>query len=129
MAKSYNSERNISERIKEAKRALSNLLFAYLQRTAADLEVAKSDLAKHLNVEISDIDDWLNKKTLPSAGLVGSISRLIRGDSWHPITGKNDDDSDKIEDSSWSKMVEIVGEIENIQALQVVKLTQPKPTE
>ena len=99
--------------IEYAKSDFSNLLFAYLQNVSADLSVAISNLANHLKVEASDIDDWLNKEALPCSRLFIEIQLLIRG-------------LDEAQKSSLESISVFICRAENIQALQAAKLTQSK---
>ena len=122
------------EHIIKTKMFFSKILTTYL-KDAPDLEVAKSDLAEHLKVEISNIDDWLfHGETLPSSYILRLLDDLILSDwrtekeefckqnAWYYAGAKK---ASKYNDwHPWGLLFETIHEIEDSQVSQILQNTK-----
>jgi len=118
MARFFNDEENAIMGRRMCLRAFSDLMYAELSKSTFG-EKAPEALAKHLNIKADDVYEWLRGESLPCRDLLFRLVSILRGDNFFPSTKGSE-----IETSSWSKVIEFVREVENVQQLQNVKLTR-----
>ena len=122
MARFFNDHACATLERKNVSREFSDLLFHELQKSVFK-DKAPAALALHLGIEVSEVESWLRGDAFPNRELISRLIVMFRGNNYFAVESA---DSDEVKDCTWTRIVEFVGEVENIHQLQSVKLTVPK---
>ena len=114
MSRFYNGERHAAYAKQMAHQDFADLLFAKLHRFG---EGAPEKIAAHLDIEVSDVYEWLEMKSLPCRSLVSRLTVLLRGSGFFNQVDQ---------EAEWGRINDFIQEVENVQTLMNTKLTQSR---